>query len=162
NEEYTELAVTMWEELRVTEMFGVSILSVAKGKKVIPRVLRHCLPDQILTLITMLVANFEALDVCKCVIWGPQGIISPVMLEEIELFMNTVVPPLLQFVAEAPMRIVLGLFGLFIERNNIVWVARSKVGLAFLTMFLSRTEILKQGGGTMQGLPLPEERELLQ
>jgi len=29
-------------------------------------------------------------------------------------------------------------------------------------MFLSRTEILKQGGGTMQGLPLPEERELLQ
>ncbi|CAI2184272.1 2899_t:CDS:10, partial [Funneliformis geosporum] len=161
NEEYTELAKTMWEELRVTEMFGVSVLSVAKGKKVIPRVLRHCLPDQILTLITMLVANFEALDVCKGAIWGPQGIISPVMLEEIELFMNTVVPPLLQFVAEAPMRIVLGLFGLFIERNSIVWVARSKVGLAFLTMFLSRTEILKQGGGTMQGLPLPEERELL-
>ncbi|CAB4420250.1 unnamed protein product [Rhizophagus irregularis] len=169
NEEYAELAKKMWEELRVTEMIGVSyphpfisILSVAKGKKVIPRVLRHCLPDQILTLITMLVANFETLDVCKGAIWGTQGIVSPAMLDEVELYMNTVVPPLLQFVAEAPMRIVLGLFGLFIERNNIVWVARSKVGLAFLTMFLSRTEILKQGGGAMQGLPLPEERELLQ
>jgi DNA topoisomerase 2-associated protein PAT1 len=168
NEEYTELAKTMWEELRVTEIgFSyphpfISILSVAKGKKVIPRVLRHCLPDQILALITMLVANFETLDVCKGAIWGPQGIVSPAMLEEVELYMNTVVPPLLQFVAEAPMRIVLGLFGLFVERNNIAWVARSKVGLAFLTMFLSRTEILKQGGGAMQGLPLPEERELLQ
>ncbi|GBB93839.1 hypothetical protein RclHR1_02240011 [Rhizophagus clarus] len=169
NEEYTELAKTMWEELRVTEMIGVSyphpfisILSVAKGKKVIPRVLRHCLPDQILTLITMLVANFETLDVCKGAIWGTQGVVSPAMLDEVELYMNTVVPPLLQFVAEAPMRIVLGLFGLFVERNNIVWVARSKVGLAFLTMFLSRTEILKQGGGAMQGLPLPEERELSQ
>jgi DNA topoisomerase 2-associated protein PAT1 len=105
----------------------ISILSVAKGKKVIPRVLRHCLPDQILTLITMLVANFESLDVCKGAIWGNQGIVSSAMLDEVELYMNTVVPPLLQFVAEAPMRIVLGLFGLFIERNNIVWVARSKV-----------------------------------
>jgi DNA topoisomerase 2-associated protein PAT1 len=75
----------------------------------------------------MLVANFETLDVCKGAIWGPQGIVSPAMLEEVELYMNTVVPPLLQFVAEAPMRIVLGLFGLFVERNNIAWVARSKV-----------------------------------
>lgn len=105
----------------------ISILSVAKGKKVIPRVLRHCLPEQILTLITMLVANFESLDVCKGAVWGTQGNVSSRMLEEVELFMNTVVPPLLQFVAEAPLRIILGLFGLFIERNNIVCVARSKV-----------------------------------
>ncbi|CAG8539119.1 11531_t:CDS:10 [Diversispora eburnea] len=159
NEEYSEYAKTMWEELRVTEMIGVSyphpfisILSVAKGKKVIPRVLRHCLPEQTLTLITMLVANFESLDVCKGAVWGTQENVGSRMLEEVELFMNTVVPPLLQFVAEAPLRIVLGLFGLFIERNNIVWVARSKVGLAFLTMFLSRAEILKQGGGTIQEL----------
>lgn len=168
NEDYVELAKTMWEELRVTEMSGcyphpfISVLSVAKGKKVIPRVIRHCLPEQIFNLITVLVSNFETLDVCKGAIWGPQGNVSPAMLEEVELFMNTVVPPLLQFVAESPLRIVIGLFGLFIERNNIVWVARSKVGLAFLTMFLSRAEILKQGGGAMQGLPPPEELEMIQ
>ncbi|RIB22851.1 topoisomerase II-associated protein PAT1 [Gigaspora rosea] len=168
NEDYVELAKTMWEELRVTEMSGcyphpfISILSVAKGKKVIPRVIRHCLPEQIFNLITVLVSNFETLDVCKGAIWGPQGNVNPAMLEEVELFMNTVVPPLLQFVAESPLRIVIGLFGLFIERNNIVWVARSKVGLAFLTMFLSRAEILKQGGGAMQGLPPPEELEMIQ
>ncbi|CAG8813674.1 1515_t:CDS:1, partial [Racocetra fulgida] len=95
------------------------ILSVPKGKKVIPRVIRHCLPEQIFNLITILVSNFETLDVCKGAIWGPQGNVSPTMLEEVELFMNTVVPPLLQFVAESPLRIVIGLFGLFIERNNI-------------------------------------------
>ncbi|CAG8520246.1 10081_t:CDS:2, partial [Acaulospora colombiana] len=110
----------------------------------------------------MLVANFESLDVCKGAVWGPQGSVSPIILEEVELFMNTVVPPLLQFVAEAPLGIVIRLFGLFVERNSIVWVARSKVGLAFLTMFLSRAEILKQGGGSMQGLPQPEELELIQ
>ncbi|CAG8610096.1 3557_t:CDS:10 [Ambispora leptoticha] len=168
-EKYTELVNKMWEELLVTEPIGVSfphpfisILSVSKGKKVIPRVLRHCNKDQFTTLITMLVANFEALDVCKTAIGGSNGNIKQSILDEVELFMNTVVPPLLQFVAEAPLKIVNGLLTLFIERNNIIWVAKSKVGLAFLTMFLSRAEILKQGGGYMQGLPLPEEREIMQ
>ncbi|KAG9293188.1 hypothetical protein G9A89_010525 [Geosiphon pyriformis] len=169
NEEYTQLAKTMWEELVVTEPIGISyphpfisILSVSKGKKVIPRVLRHCLPGQMLTMITMLVANFESLDVCKGALWGLNGNLTTAVLDEVELFMNTVVPPLYQFVAEAPLKIVIGLLALFIERNNISWVSRSKVGLAFLTMFLSRAEILKQGVGATQGLPPPEDREIIQ
>ncbi|CAG8631299.1 2559_t:CDS:10 [Ambispora gerdemannii] len=168
-EKYTELARKMWEELHVTDPIGISfqhpfisILSVSKGKKVIPRVLRHCNQDQIGAMIRILVANFETLDVCKAAIGGSNGNIKQSILDEVELFMNTVVPPLLQFVAEAPLKIVIGLLTLFIERNNIIWVAKSKVGLAFLTMFLSRAEILKQGGGAMQGLPPPEDREIMQ
>lgn len=100
----------------------ISILNYSKGKKVIPRVLRHLLPEQTLTLLTMLVANFESLNVCKSEVYADvQG------NQEIELFMNTIVPPLLGFVSEAPFRIVVGLLALFIERNNMVWVARSKV-----------------------------------
>lgn len=100
----------------------ISILNYSKGKKVIPRVLRHLLPEQTLTLLTMLVANFESLNVCKSEVYADvQG------NQEIELFMNTIVPPLLGFVSEAPFRIVVGLLALFIERNNMIWVARSKV-----------------------------------
>lgn len=162
----------------------ISILNYSKGKKVIPRVLRHLLPEQTLTLLTMLVANFESLNVCKSEVYADvQG------NQEIELFMNTIVPPLLGFVSEAPFRIVVGLLALFIERNNMIWVARSKVkkeesrqttglvcmvfgsqlnyvyflslqpGLAFLTLFLSRAEILKQGQGNY---PIPDDREINQ
>ncbi|KAF9097924.1 hypothetical protein BGX23_007630 [Mortierella sp. AD031] len=161
NEEYGVLARKMWNELRVTVPIGIvhphpfiSILNYSKGKKVIPRVLRHLLPEQTLTLLTMLVANFESLNVCKSEVYADvQG------NQEIELFMNTIVPPLLGFVSEAPFRIVVGLLALFIERNNMIWVARSKPGLAFLTLFLSRAEILKLGQGNY---PIPDDREINQ
>ncbi|KAG0279694.1 hypothetical protein BGZ95_000484 [Linnemannia exigua] len=161
NEEYGVLAHKMWNELRITVPIGIvhphpfiSILNYSKGKKVIPRVLRHLLPEQTLTLLTMLVANFESLNVCKSEVYADvQG------NQEIELFMNTIVPPLLGFVSEAPFRIVVGLLALFIERNNMIWVARSKPGLAFLTLFLSRAEILKQGQGNY---PIPDDREVNQ
>ncbi|KAF9154609.1 hypothetical protein BG015_000444 [Linnemannia schmuckeri] len=161
NEEYGILARKMWNELRITVPIGIvhphpfiSILNYSKGKKVIPRVLRHLLPEQTLTLLTMLVANFESLNVCKSEVYADvQG------NQEIELFMNTIVPPLLGFVSEAPFRIVVGLLALFIERNNMIWVARSKPGLAFLTLFLSRAEILKQGQGNY---PIPDDREVNQ
>jgi DNA topoisomerase 2-associated protein PAT1 len=44
-------------------------------------------------------------------------------------------------------------------RNDIIYVAKSKAGLSLLTMFLSRAELLKQGGGALQGLApcTPEE-----
>ncbi|KAF9366212.1 hypothetical protein BGX34_005138 [Mortierella sp. NVP85] len=160
-EEYGILARKMWNELRITVPIGtvyphpfISILNYSKGKKVIPRVLRHLLPEQTLSLLTMLVANFESLNVCKAEVYNDvEG------NQEIELFMNTIVPPLLQFVSETPFRIVVGLLALFIERNNMVWVARSKPGLAFLTLFLSRAEMLKQGQGNY---PVPDGREIQQ
>ncbi|RUP40899.1 topoisomerase II-associated protein PAT1-domain-containing protein [Jimgerdemannia flammicorona] len=163
----------------------ISIISISKGKKLLPRVARHCHPDQILTMLTMLVANFEFLDVCRTpVLFDPvTGLVNSVAADAAELFMNTIVPPMLAFVVEAPFRIVIGLMALFLDRNDVVWVARSKVGatsleylsshshqlptlahagLAFLTMFLSRAEMLKQGAGALQAMPLPEQRELTQ
>ncbi|OAD01437.1 hypothetical protein MUCCIDRAFT_156787 [Mucor lusitanicus CBS 277.49] len=73
--------------------------------------------------------------------------------------MNATAPPLLAFIAEAPLRIVDGLLHLLLDKNDILAVAQTKPGLAFLTMLLSRAEILKQGGGSLQGLapPTPEE-----
>ncbi|CAJ0823341.1 8163_t:CDS:10 [Entrophospora sp. SA101] len=170
NDECSKIIKSMWDELRVDEQpVGagylhpfISILSVRKGKKLIPRIIRYFASDQMISLLSVLVMNFESLDVCKGAIWGSQIYGALTMLEDVELFMNTVVPPLLQYVAEAPIHIISRLFAFFLEKNQIIWVSRCKVGLAFLTMFLSRAEILKQGGGKNQSLPIPDEHELLQ
>ncbi|CAJ0829392.1 11655_t:CDS:10 [Entrophospora sp. SA101] len=163
NDECSKIIKSMWDELRVDEQpVGAGILSVRKGKKLIPRIIRYFASDQMISLLSVLVMNFESLDVCKGAIWGSQIYGALTMLEDVELFMNTVVPPLLQYVAEAPIHIISRLFAFFLEKNQIIWVSRCKVGLAFLTMFLSRAEILKQGGGKNQSLPIPDEHELLQ
>nr|CAG8638374.1 1435_t:CDS:10 [Entrophospora candida] len=146
NDECSKIIKSMWDELRVDEQpVGAGILSVRKGKKLIPRIIRYFASDQMISLLSVLVMNFESLDVCKGAIWGSQIYGALTMLEDVELFMNTVVPPLLQYVAEAPIHIISRLFAFFLEKNQIIWVSRCKVGLAFLTMFLSRAEILKQG-----------------
>jgi hypothetical protein len=46
-----------------------------------------------------------------------------------------------------------------LERHNMVWVATSKIGLAFLTAFLSRAELLKQGASQVGG-EAPNENDL--
>ena len=59
--------------------------------------------------------------------------------------MTSVIPPLVALVSELTLNDINVLMRTFLERQNVVWIARSKPGLAFLTIFLSRAEILKQG-----------------
>ncbi len=42
------------------------------------------------------------------------------------------------------MSILIALMRIILERHNLVWLAKSRVGLVFLTMLLSRAEIVKQ------------------
>ena len=66
--------------------------------------------------------------------------------EEVELFSQAVLPSLFAYVNEAPLTTIIGLLGILLDSSNVHAVARSKVGLSILTMFLSRTELVKQGG----------------
>ncbi|KAK9763836.1 DNA topoisomerase 2-associated protein pat1 [Basidiobolus ranarum] len=140
----------------------IKFLNISKGKKLIPRILRHAVPEKGLSMVTTLIANFESLNVCRNGIFTPQTNISPEALEEIDLFVNTVIASLLErFIMEVPLKTINGLLSVFIERNNIAWVARSKAGLCVLTMFLTRAVMLKQGAGSHQGF-VPDEVELAQ
>ncbi|CAO0789595.1 unnamed protein product [Mucor circinelloides] len=171
NEKYAAKVEKLWKTLRLTETsetpFLVSLLSIAKGKKLIPRIVRQLNHDQNLALLTVFIGNFSRLQVCRHVIYPGTAVANVdeakkqqfVNFEDVELFMNATAPPLLAFIAEAPLRIVDGLLHLLLDKNDILAVAQTKPGLAFLTMLLSRAEILKQGGGSLQGLapPTPEE-----
>ncbi|KAJ3032804.1 hypothetical protein HK097_005069, partial [Rhizophlyctis rosea] len=113
-------------------------LSYAKGKRVIPRVLRFLSPDMFLGFLTTLLARLEGLDVCNITIGRSS--------EAVDLFLTHIVPPIVGFISEMPLHVVNNCMRVILERHNLVWLGKSKVGLAFLTMFLSRAEILKQGG----------------
>ncbi|GAC74898.1 uncharacterized conserved protein [Moesziomyces antarcticus T-34] len=157
-----QAAVTgaLWTELRVLEPLEisdphpfVSLLSSAKGKRLLPRALRHLSSEQTLTALTMVVASFESLDVVRNGRLLDDLSDDPTRVEarrdaerQSETFATTIVPSMMQMASTAPMRIVSGMLALFVERNDPVRVTQTRPGVAFLTIFLSRAETLKQQG----------------
>jgi DNA topoisomerase 2-associated protein PAT1 len=147
----------LWAELRVMEPIipdsptphpFIASLSFAKGKKTIPRIFRHLDQEQRLIVLTMVVVHLGVLDVVRLAQLQPGETQLPAAVrEDVELFSAAVMPSLFAYVNEAPLHIVNGLFDLVVSRVDVKAVARTKVGLAFLTMFISRAELVKQGGG---------------
>lgn len=141
---------SIWAELGLDEPVAVNLphplayfLSYSKGKKVLPRVINFLNPEQIMIIFTTLITRLESLDVCNM----PTGMDH----EPVEEFMTAIIPSLVGFVTDLPLRIVNSSMRIILERHNMVWLARSKVGLAILTMLLSRAEILKQGAASSGG-----------
>jgi DNA topoisomerase 2-associated protein PAT1 len=119
----------------------IAILSHSKGKKAIPRVFRHIDDQQRVTILTMIVVLLDTLDVIA------NALVTPVpsqIKEDIDLFVNAVMPALFAHVNESPLPVVLGLLGLVLERSDVKSVVRTKVGLAILTMIISRAELLRE------------------
>ncbi|KAJ3125334.1 hypothetical protein HK100_010860, partial [Physocladia obscura] len=149
----------MWEELGLAENVPFTLphpfpyfLSYSKGKRILPRLVGYLTPDQIFTALTTLFSRAESLDVCNMPA-GSEG-------EAIDLFVSTVLPPTVSFISEVPLQVVNAFLRTLLERHNMVWLAKSKAGLAFLALLLSRAEILKQGGGAQQGLRPPAADDL--
>jgi DNA topoisomerase 2-associated protein PAT1 len=122
----------------------ISILSHAKGKKVIPRLFRHIDEQERITVVTMIVVHLDGLAVVGHAIATPDEPLSAAIREEVELFSQTVMPPLFAHISESPLNIVIGLLGLILDRTNLHVVARTKIGLSLLTILISRAELLKQ------------------
>ncbi|GAA6011782.1 hypothetical protein JCM11491_000749 [Sporobolomyces phaffii] len=169
---YEELRESLWTGLRVMDPLDacvphpfISILSVLKGKRLLPRAIRHLSAEQTLTVLTLLVATFDTLDV----------VIDAPLLDQLdttgsldakqkrlaveaktEALLNAVVAPIMQVVGTSQLRMVTGMLGLLLDRNDLNLVVRSKPGLAFLTILLSRAESLNQS------TPAPDAADLAQ
>ena len=107
--------------------------------KAIPRILRFMNNDQILAVFSTLLTRLECLDVCNT----PLGENK----DEILAFMNHVLPAFVAVISDASLAIMNSLAKIILERHNIVWVCKNRVGLALLTVLLSRAETLKQATG---------------
>ncbi|GAA5827985.1 hypothetical protein JCM11251_005678 [Rhodosporidiobolus azoricus] len=170
-----ELTERLWREMRVMEPLDgctphpfISLLSLQKGKRILPRAIRHLSPEQTLTLLTLIVATFDTLDV---VIDSPILDILPSassaanatkrkqVEEKTEALLAALVPPVMAVVGQAPLRMVTGMLGLLMDRNDISKIVRSKPGLAFLTILLSRAEGIKQAHLAAAADQVPESAE---
>jgi len=132
-----------------------------------------------LTVLTLLVATFDTLDV---VVDAPlldhldtatsaEGRARRAAVEaKTEALLNSIVAPVMAVVGQAQLRMVTGMLGLLMDRNDLSRVLRSKPGLAFLTILLSRAESLKQqqqpaagaAAAAAPGTGAPEPAELEQ
>lgn len=153
-----ELHSTLWQEIRIMEPINpqshvphpfISILSHAKGKKAIPRIFHHIDEEKRITVITMIVVHLDSLSVVSHAIASPGEPLSLTMREEVELFINVVMPPLFAHISESPLNIIIGLLGLILDRTNLQIAARSKIGMSLLTILISRAELLKQSSPDM-------------
>ncbi|KAJ3224193.1 hypothetical protein HK099_000115 [Clydaea vesicula] len=143
NKEYEENVDALVTNLHFTEAISLDtphplthFIHYAKGKKIIPRAVRYLTPELTLRFLSTLLSRFEGLDVCHI----PIGILN----EEVELFMMTVIPPFVQVISEVNLAVVNNFMRILLERHPTQWLTKSKIGLATLTMLLSRAEILKQ------------------
>ncbi|KAI9821876.1 MAG: hypothetical protein M1827_002458 [Pycnora praestabilis] len=146
----------LWSELKVLEPIipnspiphpFVAFLSHPKGKKAIPRIFRHIDQEQRVIVLTMIVVHLDLLDVIRLAqLHGGEQQLPTAVRDEVELFSQAVMPSLFGYVNDAPLNIIMGLLGLVLDRVNVQSIARTKVGLGIMTMFISRAELVKQAG----------------
>lgn len=149
------LNARLWEELKVHEPIGVIVphpfiafLSCAKGKKAIPRIFPHLSFEQRTTIMTMIIYHLDQLDVVKgAAVSDDETVLNARMRENIDLFMSTVMPSLMQFFNDTGLDIVDGVLNLIATNLNVDAIAKTRVGVSMLTLILSRAVLLKQTGG---------------
>lgn len=146
----------LWRELKIHEAAPanaavhpfIAVLETAKGKKMVTRVFRHTNMEQRTTILTMIIVNLDKLDVVR------RGSVTDGFIdhdaklrEDIELFCIAVCNTLFAFLTDLGLNMLTGILGLFVSNVNVDLVARTRVGVNFLTMILSRAEILIQSAG---------------
>lgn len=146
----------LWRELKIHEPVPagaaihpfVAMLETAKGKKMVARVFRNTNLEQRTTILTMIIVNLDKLDVVRrgSVTDGYVDLDAK-LREDIELFSLAVCNTLFVFLGELGLNMVTGILGLFVSNVNVDLVARTRVGVSFLTMILSRAEIMIQSAG---------------
>ncbi|KIL69488.1 hypothetical protein M378DRAFT_790623 [Amanita muscaria Koide BX008] len=171
-QQYDTLVDEIWDSLRVMVPLEtsdphpfISLLIPGKGKRLLPRITRHLSDQKMMTLLTLLVACFSQLDVIKqaSVIDYSQDTLERAEAErQTQAFLGNAFQCILPVVAKASLRLVTGLLGLLLDRSNIIMVAQTRPGLALLTLFLSRVELIKADMVNVPEefeVPTPEEAQ---
>ncbi|KFA76072.1 hypothetical protein S40288_00370 [Stachybotrys chartarum IBT 40288] len=144
----------LWENLKVHEPIGATVphpfiafLSCAKGKKAIPRIFPHLGFEQRATILTMIIYHLDQLDVIQgAAVSADETPLNSRMRENIELFISTVMPSLMQYFNDTGLDIVDQVLNLIATKLNVDLIARTRIGVSMLTLILSRAVLLKQTG----------------
>ncbi|KAJ7583418.1 topoisomerase II-associated protein PAT1 [Mycena floridula] len=152
--EHDETLAQIWTELKVMVPIAtsdphpfVSLMSASKGMKLLPRLTRHLNSEQMQTILTLLTACFGQLEVVTKapLLDNPEPSRARSDIErQTATFLNSVLPSIYSTVATGSLRLVTGLLGLLLARNDIRAVARTKPGVALLTLLITRVENIKE------------------
>lgn len=115
-------------------------MSLLKGKRILPRALRHLSPEQTLTLLTLMIATFDTLDTVVDAPLLDTALPASSTMEarkerarlemKTEVFLASIVAPIMAVVGRIELRMVTGMLGLLMNRNNLMRVVRSRVSLS--------------------------------
>ena len=99
-------------------------------------------------MLTLIVIHMDHLDVIRDAYPPADNTpLPPRVKEEIELFVQAVMPPLFSYVNDAPLNIIIGMLELVLDRVHLQSTLRTKVGSSILTMLISRAELVAQAPG---------------
>ena len=97
----------------------------------------------------MIIAHLQQLDVISQGRYLPNSpSLPPSTTESIETFLSSVIPSIVPLIETSHLGILIGLMGILLDRNSLHVIAETKVGLAFLTILLSRSQIIFNGDAT--------------
>lgn len=99
--------------------------------------MRHLSAEQTLTLVTLVIATFDTLDTVRdapllddaSTLEGKQR--RAVVETKTEVFLNAIISPFMAVIGTAPLRMVTGMLGLLLARNDIQKVVKAKVRPVF-------------------------------
>lgn len=141
--EVPDLQDRVWESLQVLKPVDsegrhpfVLMLNHGKGKKVLPRCFPHLAPTRQLTVLTRLFFCIDGLDVVS------HGL-DPNQQGQVDLFCKTVLQPIVHLISQLEFARIIDLASL-LANHDIEQIARTRVGQTFLTVLVSRAELIGQ------------------
>lgn len=119
----------------------ISLIAVLKGKRILPRAIRHLSAEQALTLFTLIVATFQQLDTVQdAPLLDASDDLSKSSATSVETkqrraavetktdaFLNAIIAPFMSVIGQSPLRMVTGMLGLLMDRNDLQKIVQSKV-----------------------------------
>ncbi|KAL2315774.1 DNA topoisomerase 2-associated protein pat1 [Schizosaccharomyces pombe] len=155
----SEKLESIWKALYINESLEassktrppfISIISHPKGMRLLPRLFPHLSKEQQISILKVVVYNFDSLDIVLRGTFDVNGELPLDVVSEMSSFTQFIIPPLLTIVNELDLETINNLFSQLLNRTNAVYLIQTKIGLSFLTLFISRAEILKQSGTVNQ------------
>lgn len=143
----------LWDALEVQSPLDAKsnqpflmMIAHPKGKKLIPRAFPHLEMTRRLTILTRIFHQIGDVDVIRNGVYPETDTDLPARSRKaIDLFLNTALPPLVHFIGELELNVVIGLAEMLLRSScGIATVARTRVGQALLTVLISRAELINQ------------------
>lgn len=124
----------------------VYIFNYDKGLKLFPRFFRFLSYEEKLITINLIFTNLQKIDIIlKSSYKSYEDSIVPAEInKKLENFQTHVSKNLVLFLSEAKFSEVLNLLIIILTQNNLLFLCTTKLGLSFITISISRLELIKQ------------------